>query len=1429
MADGFTVAPDDDVDDDVDYAIDTVDGYGVHTLEGSHSVPDRLASIRPQLPPPSRSGAHLLRLSPCSDDLPSPPSDTTSVPDVDAATWVDGSRTSTSRAPMSLSTTLFDNASSPPLELKYSCVLCPSSAPKMCTDRLAMRNHISEHHNYTYDVNCPYGDWEGAGTEELQQHFKCMHSTSPPLTTWELEAFTRVYGHVRACPICDNRCTELVNFFDCILGHCPVTNASFSGEFMTDDTGYAVPAELQVPLSVPELPTNIQHNKALDEYISNPNFAQGFACDVWKSSVPQHKDQETMREFEDILPGALDSFADKVAYDGGPRSKRFKLMIILHKAEIIRSIEGLCRTQNPANDPIQGFNQTLTSSGATGFDTDLLNTLSAFRWLIGRLRAVVHLTSPAGSAMQHIEDQIVQSHLPIQVRASGSSITHIVTIVIAWGLKDYFWRQVSTENKMGCQEQTVDYSITLTGSLDDAQAVTCAQYLSQTWPSYWGIVLETLKGIAESRKSKSFLDIVSDGLEVVGEKQSVIALAQQLAWVGAAFRSSPDESRLALCQPALTQIESDDTGSPRFRVDYNMKVQDESAPILNGRCWHGLFKSPAIATGFPIRRRTLKQSGLEAPLNILGQLVYSRWITELWGKVYIKGHSLVLVPTRVLDGMVFWHMVSSNDGSYLSYVDPRVDTIPGLYPGNIDCNLVHYRHVLGWCSEAITLTGSSGASYDLEWSHLTKADKGCVFARLHISCGTPIPDLEVPDTNRPDLIFSSELGDYLSKLQSISKCYVALYDVEEQRGWLVDGASALLHLVRASLRLTANQDLVGEFIFKEDKLTEAPANAQGRVAAIDVLKNSSNLHLKLYRNMKECFQDRVHTTHHRLEQALAHQRRAGIESCMTMDDHARQQRRLEGFDFMDMAGNEEPFWACATSIQEPTPQWVQFAQVINAVTLFGNGFVPCFKDYLAVRVEDLHAIMRKRGNWSVAPPRVVDDLYWHTPDIIFEDCQCTESSQIKCNRAQVLISKQELEAYQGKLVSPGGLRPNGAVIFDGSSQQMGGLAREASLMTPGSSQSPDRDSGIGPEPNRGFRIDKTEVGSQMKRPIDDRPQLHMPRKRLHRDSMNSSANESHARRALYSPNSARHPTATASPTDRSTNLTSPDSKDLPNNTYGQQFREDIYKVGWICALQVELNAAQRMLDKVHARGFGHGMDCNLYVLGQIGSYNDVLACLPRGQYGNNTAAVVATRMMSRFPHIEIGLMVGIGGGLPTMKNDIRLGDVVVSTPTSKYGGVVQYGMGKSTTHGFINTGSLKAPPEKLLQVLNFMPYHGTPLAYQSATLYPGAELDRLYQIARAQRDTDQPYVWYGTIASGNSVIKCSETRETLVQKYGVLCCEMEAAGLMNSRFPCLVIRGISDYADSHKNDIWVEYAAGTAARYARELLLAMPEDISLGA
>jgi nucleoside phosphorylase len=143
-----------------------------------------------------------------------------------------------------------------------------------------------------------------------------------------------------------------------------------------------------------------------------------------------------------------------------------------------------------------------------------------------------------------------------------------------------------------------------------------------------------------------------------------------------------------------------------------------------------------------------------------------------------------------------------------------------------------------------------------------------------------------------------------------------------------------------------------------------------------------------------------------------------------------------------------------------------------------------------------------------------------------------------------------------------------------------------------------------------------------------------------------------------------------------------------------QLRRNDYTVGWVCALPVELVAAQEMLDEEHP-DLEHDSadnDENLYALGSIGGHNVAIVCLPAGRIGNNPAAAVATQMRATFKKIRLGLMVGIGGGVPSAEADVRLGDVVVSQPHGTFAGVVQYDAGKTTPSGFERTGSLNSPP-----------------------------------------------------------------------------------------------------------------------------------------
>lgn len=295
-------------------------------------------------------------------------------------------------------------------------------------------------------------------------------------------------------------------------------------------------------------------------------------------------------------------------------------------------------------------------------------------------------------------------------------------------------------------------------------------------------------------------------------------------------------------------------------------------------------------------------------------------------------------------------------------------------------------------------------------------------------------------------------------------------------------------------------------------------------------------------------------------------------------------------------------------------------------------------------------------------------------------------------------------------------------------------------------------------------------------------------------------------------------------------------------------RQD-YTVGWICALSVEAAAAEAVLDEKHRKLPQIEQDHNRYILGRIGQHNVVITCLPSGSLGTSNATMVATQMFRTYTKIKFCLMVGVGGGVPSLAHDIRLGDVAVGL------GVTQYDAGKTVQGGkFSQTNEVNKPSSFLLTALSalrsrhmiegiqfpkYLPEvfkKHPPMAPNFA--HPGNGYDFLYEpaydhpegkadcsqceedqcIKRPPRVSQDPAVHYGLIASGNQVMRHGATRERLSKQIGAICFEMEAAGIINVFHACLVVRGICDYSDSHKNKRWQPYAAMTAACYAKEFL-----------
>ncbi|KAF3212208.1 hypothetical protein TWF106_009982 [Orbilia oligospora] len=308
-----------------------------------------------------------------------------------------------------------------------------------------------------------------------------------------------------------------------------------------------------------------------------------------------------------------------------------------------------------------------------------------------------------------------------------------------------------------------------------------------------------------------------------------------------------------------------------------------------------------------------------------------------------------------------------------------------------------------------------------------------------------------------------------------------------------------------------------------------------------------------------------------------------------------------------------------------------------------------------------------------------------------------------------------------------------------------------------------------------------------------------------------------------------------------------------------------FTIGWVSAIPVELAAAQDMFDEVYERLDFIKKRGAIYSYGRIEGHNVVVGSLPAGGcgYGNISAAILSTRMKADFPSIEHFLMVGIGGGVPSAGEDIRLGDVVVGFKVVQYDFVKTYPGGKKiigypmipsrilrTAVGLVQANH-KKKKLKYLEHLALFEKNSTLNSFSLQRGGAGSLGDVIYEDILYKADyihtqkeepckdhcdkmntvTREPHVrggnpqvYYGTIASGDNVMKNGMERDRISENLGgALCFEMEAAGVMNSvDCRCLVIRGICDYADSHKNNDWQEYAARVAAAYAKEIISVLP-------
>ncbi|EXK38719.1 hypothetical protein FOXG_04935 [Fusarium oxysporum f. sp. lycopersici 4287] len=333
-----------------------------------------------------------------------------------------------------------------------------------------------------------------------------------------------------------------------------------------------------------------------------------------------------------------------------------------------------------------------------------------------------------------------------------------------------------------------------------------------------------------------------------------------------------------------------------------------------------------------------------------------------------------------------------------------------------------------------------------------------------------------------------------------------------------------------------------------------------------------------------------------------------------------------------------------------------------------------------------------------------------------------------------------------------------------------------------------------------------------------------------------------------------------------------------------------FLIGIICALPLEYEAVGHVVDEFWEIKLGRAVgDTNSYSFGRIGDDNIVLVM---SGMGKANAASTAASLHISFPNLELVLVTGICGGVPTSDSsaELLLGDVVISKAVVEYDlfpgklrskSTIDDRLARPTRHvrSFVarfETNRLRdALEDRSALILEELQSRAGVEGQDSIYQYPGADKDclfipsyrhrhqsdcdictsdskevcdasrkiscselgcdeeqllarkRLDQNRKLQKDgrekeAQAPFVFVGHFGSGDTVLKSGEERDRLARAHDIIAFEMEGAGVWEE-IPCIIVKGVCDYADSHKNKGWQNFAAATAAAVTKALIEEYPK------
>lgn len=313
-------------------------------------------------------------------------------------------------------------------------------------------------------------------------------------------------------------------------------------------------------------------------------------------------------------------------------------------------------------------------------------------------------------------------------------------------------------------------------------------------------------------------------------------------------------------------------------------------------------------------------------------------------------------------------------------------------------------------------------------------------------------------------------SDYPSLLKWVGLQPIIFYDVSDRRAWLVDGVSALLHLVRVSLYLDENDpESPYDWVFDASKLQDTWDGCRGRLAALKTLTSWDNLNLNVYVKDNRggdgqpvikysTFGERVMKILHSIEILIDRQVKVASQDGIKISQTLDLRRAIVGFDVLDIITPLGPIDTRIKHLDSWGHGWIDLIPSIGVTTVFGNGFgnlirpddpdtvcshwrsVPRGMDYMTASVSTLRMLYEKRLQ-RIEPGlgigEMTSKILWASPYQPFKVCECLKGgmadAELHLDPVQFLVSRK---SWKMKIM-PRSLAPvdlakleeKGAVVF----------------------------------------------------------------------------------------------------------------------------------------------------------------------------------------------------------------------------------------------------------------------------------------------------------------------------------------------------------------------------------------------------------------